>query len=415
MITIAILPHDPLLARDGRSFPDSAGGRMRCLDWPYPSVVVGSLRTLIGKQLAADSNQPFADAKLRERLLTQISLAGPLPVSEGKLFVPTPRDLVFYREEEGEQAKLKQMSLRPMQLKSDEGCCLPHPNLWPVEITENCKPANKMPAYWSISEMARWLAQDDPCCMDECCSRLTHTEQGYPDGFLPAFTKEVRVNVKIKKESYTAEDSMLFATEGLVMDRWESKKQDTVPQKWREVQLGVRVESDDQEIAATLPRLNVFHPLGGERRLALWQGGARQDGWNCPQEIEKILTVQPKSIRMILATPAIFQNGWLPGWLDRDTLRGNPPGTSLSLRLRGACVDRWRALSGWNLDQNKRGPKPIRRLVPAGSVYFFEVEQGKTMELSRLWLTSVADAEQDRRDGFGLALWGIWNHDGPQQ
>jgi CRISPR-associated protein Cmr3 len=55
-----------------------------------------------------------------------------------------------------------------------------------------------------------------------------------------------------------------------------------------------------------------------------------------------------------------------------------------------------------------RGPKPVRRMVPAGGVYFFELLKGQSSDLEKLWLESVSDEEQDRRDGFGLATWGIW-------
>jgi CRISPR-associated protein Cmr3 len=47
-------------------------------------------------------------------------------------------------------------------------------------------------------------------------------------------------------------------------------------------------------------------------------------------------------------------------------------------------------------------------MVPAGGAYFFELLKGQSSDLEKLWLESVSDEEQDRRDGFGLATWGIW-------
>ena len=78
----------------------------------------------------------------------------------------------------------------------------------------------------------------------------------------------------------------------------------------------------------------------------------------------------------------------------------------VKLKLKSAIVDRWQPISGWDLDKNC--PKPIRRMVPAGSVYFFEVIEGNAKELSKLWLKSVCDKDQDIKDGFGLALFGIY-------
>jgi CRISPR-associated protein Cmr3 len=111
-------------------------------------------------------------------------------------------------------------------------------------------------------------------------------------------------------------------------------------------------------------------------------------------------------IRLVLATPAVFQHGWRPDWL-KDGLVGSPPGAKIKLRLVGVSIGRWKAVSGWSLAP-PRGPKPIRRLVPAGGVYFFTVVEGEPTELENHWLQSVSDEKQAQRDGFGLAVWGAW-------
>ena len=53
-------------------------------------------------------------------------------------------------------------------------------------------------------------------------------------------------------------------------------------------------------------------------------------------------------------------------------------------------------------------PKATRRLVPAGGVYFFESDGNDNSALAGHWLRPVSDGEQERRDGFGLAVWGTW-------
>ena len=134
------------------------------------------------------------------------------------------------------------------------------------------------------------------------------------------------------------------------------------------------------------------------------QEEAETTGWNCPAGIRSALATATK-VRMVLATPAVFKDGWKPGWLTTG-LEGDLSG--VKLKLVGASNGRWKAVSGWSLAP-PRGPKPIRRMVPAGSVYFFEVEKpGDAAPLADLWLQSVSDDQQERRDGFGLALWGTW-------
>ncbi|MBX6379021.1 MAG: CRISPR-associated protein Cmr3, partial [Clostridia bacterium] len=206
---------------------------------------------------------------------------------------------------------------------------------------------------------------------------------------------EVRVHIAIDRETSAARESLLFVTEGLVFKEGMG--------------LALRATTADPDLARILASLTGLHTLGGERRLAaVLPDPEREQAWRPPAEILGSLE-GCRGLRMMLVTPAIFRNGWLPGWIDPRSLTGEPPGAKgLRLQLRGACVDRWRAVSGWSLEKGRRGPKPVRRAVPAGSVYFFERIEGNPRELGSSWLHSVSDDPQDRLDGFGLALWGSW-------
>ena len=50
--------------------------------------------------------------------------------------------------------------------------------------------------------------------------------------------------------------------------------------------------------------------------------------------------------------------------------------------------------------------RPLRRLVPAGSVYWFEIVHKGDRPLSSIWMQSTCRTEF-ARDGFGLALPGV--------
>src|SRR5581483_1168486 len=139
----------------------------------------------------------------------------------------------------------------------------------------------------------------------------------------------------------------------------------------------------------------------------------------CPDELKEKLH-KASYVRMILATPAIFGRGWVPQWLDRTTREGAPPGLQGKIRLKlvSAAVPRHQAVSGWEMEN--RRPKPVRWMAPAGSVYFFTVIDGDAAILAEEgWLAPVSDDEEtsephrpvskNRDDGFGLALWGVWN------
>jgi len=376
---LTLTPRDPLVARDGRPF--GQGARMKSLDWPYPSVLAGSLRSLLGKAAGGD----FSEAAVQT--LKAIDIAGPLPCLDGELYFPAAKDLLVFADD----ARQRQaMPLRPQALPKGAGCNLPGGALWPVAVDAEAKPA-PAPAFWSSRRMAGWLL-DKP---------FIPPENGAPgSGFLDAPAKDERMHVSIDPDTYAAEEGLLFMTAGLDMG---------LPGQAGPVTLAARIEAGDAW-RGRLERLDALHPFGGERRLAHWRAEPAGAAWRCPDELGAALR-QTKAVRLVLATPALFARGWLPGWLDARTLAGRPPGTSsLRLRLVGGCVERWRPISGWGLENGAVGPKPVRRLTPAGSVYFFTVEAGSAAELAGpAWLRSVADEAQDRRDGFGLGLWGIWH------
>jgi CRISPR-associated protein Cmr3 len=50
-------------------------------------------------------------------------------------------------------------------------------------------------------------------------------------------------------------------------------------------------------------------------------------------------------------------------------------------------------------------------MAPAGSVYWLTLNGSKAAIrdwATRHWMQSISDSEQDRKDGFGLAVLGTW-------
>ncbi|TEB13242.1 hypothetical protein Pmgp_00538 [Pelotomaculum propionicicum] len=143
-------------------------------------------------------------------------------------------------------------------------------------------------------------------------------------------------------------------------------------------------------------------PLGGERRLVFWRQ-SKQVLPSCPEALkEKIAALG--HCRLILLTPAHFKAGWKPSWL-LESREGVRP------YLQTVALKRHQTVSGWDLE-GKGKRKPTRRLAPAGTVYFLKLN-GDSEAIKRwidsIWLSCVSDGEQDRRDGFGLAVTGVWD------
>jgi CRISPR-associated protein Cmr3 len=420
IIHLTLMPRDPLIARDGRPF--SAGVRMKSLGWFYPSVLAGSLRTLVGqKQGGFPANGANGDSRLIHDL-KRLACAGPLPCVGGdgkscELYVPHPADLAV----EEASSTLQGFPLRPWDLSQERGGCdLPHglspAILNPNDASEEFKPS-EIPAFWSCSMMASWLA--------DARGSSWGTRSRWGNGYLNGPLEERRMHVKMNPNSGAGEDGNLFQTTGLVLEALSSPSGEHVNgEASPSVTLAARLACEnDSPFSKMCSVLDDLAPMGGERRLVHWHAESEQPpSWACPPQVSDSLATldrdrENRYVRMVLATPALFRRGWCPGWLAEDTLTGEIPGTAMSgpgtgvtVRLISAVTERWRPVSGWSYEQ-PCGPKPVRRVVPAGGVYFFEVLPDSPCPPSTLatrWLESVCDDEQDCRDGFGLALWGVW-------
>lgn len=392
---LQLTPHDPIIARDGRPFGAGQGNRMRGLGWPLPSVVAGSLRTALVK---ANSDLEFT-GDTPQQLLKAIEVAGVFPTADRELYLPAPHDCVW------DDKTNKVHRIRPIPLEQDEGADFPPGDLAAVGLTkkqaEDDFKAKAVPAWWPKKRYEEWLASPN----------IEYTPAWFDSRFLAAAKIETRDHVSLDADRGAAADGQLFATAGLNVahlprffpqERSSEQRPKTFRERFAEVQLTARVTVSDPRFGK-LDRLDTWHPLGGERRLVHWQRSDMADLWKCPNEVASALGNE-SGIRMILATPAVFKHGWRPDWLMEGR---SPPGSKVKLKLVGASIGRWRAVSGWSL-ASPIGPKRIRRMVPAGGVYFFQVEDGNAAELAERWLQSVSDDAQDQRDGFGLAVWGTW-------
>jgi CRISPR-associated protein Cmr3 len=374
---LQLTAQDSIVARDGRPFGIDQGNRMKGLGWPYPSVVAGSFRTALAKSAGADFTSGIP------RQLLGISVAGVFPVADGTLYLPAPNDCVVHP---------KNGPLRTYpQDQGEGGCDLPVNGLKPVMLAEKQVESDfepkESPAWWPAEKLADWLAKKSVAF--DCT-------------FLSAAKSQIRDHVQLEPVTGAAAESRLFATAGLNLTHLPrfGVKEGRFMERYACITLSMRVDAAGWNVST----LNVLHPLGGERRLVHWQANGSADLWKCPTRVMEALPLA-NGIRMVLTTPAIFEHGWRPGWIHQDTLIGSPPDCPVKLKLVGVCIARWKAVSGWSLQPQddadhpgkriRPGPKPIKRLVPAGGVYFFE-KVDHAAPLAERWLQSVSDDPQDR-------------------
>ncbi len=360
----------PLLFRDGRPFSLSAGSetQARSLPLPLPNTLAGLVRTQVG---LAQGGAAFDHNDNHSALqnLHGIPVYGPILVQGNTFLFPAPKDAVVYQNGGG---SLEVMRLKPYRPTAG-GCNLP-PGLCPLRVTEDVKPESGY-NFWSQEEMTDWLLGRD---------QVLKKRGGLPE--------ERRIHVGIDPRAGRAQEGQIF-----------SVGYRSLEQGGQEYRLRARVSLD------TSPEPIGY--LGGERRpvrLRVYEV-LSQYWFDCPQAIKEAFEKfdpEKQLIRMVLATPGLFEHGWRPGWLERSGELHLPRGLgNVKLSLVAAAVGRREPVSGWQLRTGR--PRPVRWMAPAGSVYFFRLEEGQASTVLESWLRPVSDNEQDRKDGFGLALWGV--------
>ena len=355
----------PLIVRSGRPFDDQAGADPA--RFPPPSTLAGCLRTAWARATGQDFGVHLA----------QLSVSGPLLIDRNdQPLVPKPADAMYFAEGGSIHC------IRAEPKKFDDGCDADLPDgLLPVQLAQAQagKPSSG-PLWWALDDFLKFRRGDE---VPYCDLRKR--------GWTPS-EGDLRTHVAIDPRTSAAAEGKLFQTEGLVLD--ERKAKDAAAN-------GLRLLAKCDE-----PLCDCLVHLGGKRRLAALEP---QDLTVWPQPPSGWLQDIAKSggVCLTLLTPGIFEAGYCPGWLDANRI-GNPPDMpSLRLQLCAVATERWQAHSGWDLAAER--PRPSRKLAGAGTTYWFRILKGADeAALRALWLANVSDHEQDRRDGFGLALPSAW-------
>ncbi len=372
-------PRDPLIFRDGRPFHATPGARAMTLPFPFPSTLAGAIRTRSGQGDFSEANiQRLKNLSIRGPFLAEVDRAGNVI----SWLFPAPADALLLKQ--AAQGQAKRVWLRPVHLPEGVQTAMPD-SLHPVSPnpTVQEKPHRNSPMFWHWAQLASWLAAE-------------HPEDGLVDltelGIQP-LPRESRVHVRIGPEAMTAMEGYLFQTEGLRFHQTSHQDKRLQLQNIRYFALAVETEAE-------FPSGLGF--LGGERRIMAWRQG--NDSLPPPPDAIKQRIVENGYARLMLITPGSFRQGYLPS-------EGLTRLAELQIHILGVAMPRRpEHVSGWDMEIGR--PKPTRRLAPAGTIYFVKLEgsaQARAAFVDALWLQSISDEPQDRRDGFGLALLGAWD------
>ena len=366
----------------------------------------------ISRPVGAELIVKMKNVAVRGPLLCETDERG--AAKPGGFFVPAPADCVCYDAQlEDPQKGLICRRLAP-QAASEDGVFSDLDTQADREQTlsllvekdhdgtqyEKKKRTAQGPAFWCWERFEKWL-----CDPDEQTTQAMQPMKPMKEEALgiPPLVREQRLHVGIEKDTRTAQEGVLFATE---TQRFVSKKKGG---GFRHLGLFFSCEVEQELEQAVDKGLAGIVTLGGGGKQTFLEKAVGQSAFpKVPAGLVEKLK-EAKRARVFLLTPALFQEGFAPKQIGKA-------------KVVAAAVQRPAYLSGWDMERvrtpdgnmRQKGHKPSRKMALPGSVYFVKFPSDLPDLEVETWLDSVwmkclqnQMTGQDQKDGFGLCAVGV--------
>lgn len=403
-----LAPHDPLVLGTGRRPPATLPRMTHAL--PLPGTLAGAMRA---RFVGGANNLSAEDA---QRLLDEVDVRGPWLQHRDEVLVRAPAHVRAYAGQppaapaEAEARADVAMAAREIVYPTLESPREGEGVLWP----EAAPPLDVLT--WRPTHEAHKSAPlDEFVTLDAACSLLLGECERLASPRSP-LTLEGRLHVTIDATSQTAEPSGLYSSPGV---RYAN-----------DVGIGVETSARREPSA---PLAGPFI-LGGESRVVAQRiGKALPEFAAVKERYDQARARRPDAspgLLMMLATPASFSTrsgdtgpGWAPPWMLHE--KCVPRLDGVSFELAAVATTRFVPMSSWSLgsrDGNRvlGRQRAVRRLVPAGTVYFLRVEGGADAWLracEHFWWRPIDEGTPanpneliapPHRDGYGLVIPGLF-------
>ena len=341
MKTFKFSAFDTLFFRESRPM-ESVGGKP--LDGRFPPAarsVAGAVRTVVAETMAVDWPAyhigDAAQQSVRDVIgaadsegIGALDLCGPYPMLSGERLYPAPLHLLHKQDEN------KYVRLQP----GDEMVSCDLGKVYLPQMSGSLLGAKPLEQCWlTADDLVRVLSGGEP-------PGVVKQEQ--------LFKAEGRLGIAIDASSHTAEEGKLYQT----------------------VHARIRLDVDIGVVVNGLPdtltgKLDQVIRLGGEGRFASVE---------VVQEPTALQAAQPNNshgLLLMLCTSADFSGGWVPqGFVAKENAQGATVWcgeiNGIKLTLRCAVLGKAQREGGWDL--HKHRSRSAVSLIPAGSVYFCDVE-----------------------------------------
>ena len=372
MVSLYLTPLDVLMFRGTRPFAQVPTGAESI--FPFPRTVAGAVRTWLLKSIDPDGFSRLHGETTKDALqkafnedakwVIESHLRGPVITHAGTAYFPAPRSLMRPRHESEESL----LQLRPMQqvppgYTPPPGAPDGFRPCW-AEGTTRADPIADM--YLDGTNLGRFC-RGEPIRSDRVKERAAF------------WGLEPRLGIAVEGKTRAAQEHMLYTSSFMRLQEDHDIRIDIISNT-------PKIQRLVNNAIAKQPYLF----LGGERKVARVR--VEDPEWPpapaWPPANGRFLTY--------LATPGRFSGGsWYPKSLAER------------FRLVSAVVGGPVAVPGWDVAHNM--PLHSQYAVPAGAVYFWEVEDNDSLP-EDLHGESIADDPDDRQAGWGICLRGEWDY-----
>jgi len=363
---IKIKPNDTLFFRTGRPFSMGDDTWADFVFPPYPSTIYGAIRTFF--IFEKGSLKEFKEEKFKDEIGTtskkgRLKVIGPFIYNENNslIYFKPPFDLVKLKNGEKENQLIPlDLINKPEFFYSDE---FPYDKILVFKGVEQA------------DEPDGWLDQIN----------LKEYLEGKYDGIFitkdkEIFEKELKIGIARDRKKFTSREGHLYRIPMLRLKK--------------DVGFLIKIQGLN-----SIPKRGVFQ-FGGEGKTVSYEVLDK----NPVREIEDVgFELIDNMFKIYLATPAVFNKGWLPSWIDENNLEGEKDG--IKLKLVACAIGKYLRVGGWDMANNK--PKLMYKAIPAGSVYYFKVLNGADSKKIKdvFHLKNISDINPE--EGFGLSLVGV--------
>lgn len=379
---IKLEPLDTLFFRTGRPFQGSEDTWAETIFPPSPSTIYGALRSFLifkGGTLEEFNNGTHKYRELIGRRLNDkkaeygnLQIKGIFIAKDNKIYFiyfPTPFDLV--------SKKGNSEQVFPLKFQENPKIFISNYSLKNLLISQKKEQTDEAEGFLDQIYFKRYLLNQK-----ETLSIIKANE---------LFQYEPKVGIRRDNKTFTSEKGYLYR---IPMIRLKNDKDNNTH---------FLIEIDE---IPDFPEEGVFQ-LGGEGKSVKFNK-SEEDLLSDIKNLD--IDLKNGYFKIYLTTPAVFKKGWRPSWIN-DNYEGEYNG--IKLKLLCCALRKPVSIGGWDFVKNQA--KPMRRAVPAGSVYYFQILDNniKSEKIKATFhFKNISDDFDDikySKEGFGLAIVGKVN------